>query len=111
MSLLNEILDAIKDEAFSSVKAEFKELLSKAKADGDAVVKKNTEKLERWLVMFARGELDKEEFDALVDAQRRAVREYLNTLEIQARARLEKITMGLLDFAIGRIAPILKLKM
>ena len=109
MSSLNEILDAIKDEAFNSVKAEFKELLNKAKADSSDFAKENAEKLEKWLVMLARGELDKGEFNALVDARKRTVRQYLNTLEIQARSRLEKVTMGLVDLAIDNIVPILKL--
>lgn len=107
MSSLNEILDAIKDEALNLTKTELKELLNKTKADSHDLVRKNAKKIESWLVMLAEGELDKEEFDALIDARKRIVREYLNTLEIQTRSRLEKITMGLIDLAIDKIVPVL----
>jgi hypothetical protein len=105
MPKLKEILDAIKDEALDSVKEELKDLIKHAKEDAHDFVKENAEKVESWLAMLAEGELDKPEFDALMRARKRIVKQHLNTLEIEARARLEKVTTGLVNLVIRKIAP------
>lgn len=107
MSSFDRILDAIKDEALDFAKDEFKVLLARAKADSNDLVKENAAKIVKWLKMIAEGDLDKDEFNALIDSQKRVVEQYLTTLEIQARARSEKITMGLINIAVGKIVPAL----
>jgi len=104
---LKEILDEIKDEALDAAREELKNLLSNAKDDAHEFVKDNAQKIEKWLVMLANKELGKSEFDALMRARRRILRQHLNTLEIEARTRLRKITTGLASLVTHKIVPAL----
>lgn len=81
------------------------ELLGNAKVDTEEIARRTAEKVARWMVLLAQGDLDKDEFDQLILAQERVVRQYLNTLEIEARARLEKTTIKLIEIAITKIIP------
>lgn len=102
---INEILDEIKDESLSLVKEEFKNNLIEAKMSTTNIVKKNAENIEKWLGLLAKGELDREEFEQLIASQKRKMEQYLNTLQIKGRARLEKITVGLMKIVLDKIAP------
>lgn len=104
---LGEILDEIKDEALDVAKEEFKNLLENAKNDAHEFVKENAEKIEKWIIMLANKELEKSEFDALVRARRRIIKQHLNTLEIEAQTRLKKITAGLVSLVTRKIVPAL----
>ena len=97
MSTLEEILKATGDEVLDLVKSQFKELLIEAKKGSPEVIKETAEKVERWLVMRARGDLDDDELEALLNARRRTVRQFLLTQEIATRAKLERISLGLID--------------
>ena len=108
MSSLNEILDGIKKEGFELVRTEFMGLLGQAKDDSEEMAKKTAKKIEKWLIMLATGDLDEEEFGQLVEARKRTVKQYLNTLEIEARVLLERITIGLIDMAVSKILPVLR---
>jgi hypothetical protein len=107
MSSLNEVLGNMKEEGFDLVREQFMGLLGQAKEDKDEIAKKTAEKMERWLVMLASEDLDREEFEALVEGRARTVRQHLNTLEIEARVRVEKVTIGLIKIAVDKIVPIL----
>jgi hypothetical protein len=102
---LKEILDEIKDEALDAAKTELKDLLASAKDDAHDFVKDNAKKIEKWLVMLANKELEKPEFDALMRARKRIVKQHLNTLEIEARTKLKKITTGLANLVVRKIVP------
>ena len=97
MSELDEILKSTGNEALDFVKTTFKELLIEAKKESKEVIKETGEKVERWVVMRAKGELDDDELEALLNARRRTVRQFLLNQEIASRAALEKVSMGLID--------------
>ncbi len=52
--------------------------------------------------MRAKGELDDDELESLLNARKRVVRQFLLTQEISSRARLEKISMGLIDIVANK---------
>ena len=103
MPSIDDILRSIGDEALDSVKNEFKDLLSQAKDEQEKFVKETAEKIEKWLKMRVEGELDNDELESLLNARKRAVRQNLNTLEIQSRARLEKIVFGVIDIVANKL--------
>ena len=107
MSSLKDILNNTSKELLSESKDEVLELLSKALSSNDDFVKKNAAKIERWIVMLAEDEIDREEFDGLVRAQKRKVDQYLNTVEINLRSEAEKITQGLIKIVVNQVVPIL----
>ncbi len=53
--------------------------------------------------MRMNGEFDDDELEALLNARKRVVRQNLNTLEIQSRARVEKIVFGIIDIVTNKL--------
>jgi len=107
MSVLNDLIDTAGDDAKELIKRNLLELLQQTKSEAELVVKETGEKIEKWLVLKVKGEIDSDEFEALLDARRRTVRQFLNTQEIIARARLEKITMGLIDLVTNKVLDVI----
>ncbi len=102
MSALEELLKDTGDEAKNIVKRNLLELIQGAKSESEAVVKETGQKIERWLVLKVKDELDSDELEALLNARRRTVRQFLNTQEIAVRSRLEKVTIGLIDLTLNK---------
>jgi hypothetical protein len=107
MSSLKEVLEGITTEGFELVRTQFMGLLSQAKDDSQQIARETGRKMERWLVLLAAGDLEEDEFMQLVEAHKRTVRQCLNTMEIEAKVRVEKITIGLIDIAVNKILPVL----
>ena len=63
--------------------------------------------VKQWIVLLSNGEIDKEEFDDLIAAQKLAAEQFVNTQEIGAQARTQRLTMQILDLTITKIAPAL----
>ncbi|GMR24941.1 MAG: hypothetical protein BMS9Abin39_0213 [Ignavibacteria bacterium] len=103
MSSIDEVLESIGDEVLESVKKEFTDLLSQAKDEQIDFVNETAEKIEKWLIMRVNGEFDDDELEALLNARKRVVRQNLNTLEIQSRARVEKIVFGIIDIVTNKL--------
>ena len=53
--------------------------------------------------MRVNGEFDDDELEALLNARKRVVRQNLNTIEIQSRARVEKIVFGIIDIVTNKL--------
>lgn len=101
MPTIDEILKGIGDASLNTVKAEFKDLLTQAKGEQLDFVKETALKMEQWLALRVKGELNDSELEALLRARKRAAQQDLNTLGIQARARVEKVVLGILDIALN----------
>ena len=52
--------------------------------------------------MRAKGEFDDDELESLLNTRKKVVRQFLLTQEIASRARLEKISMGLIDIVVNK---------
>jgi hypothetical protein len=102
MSDINQVLKETGDEALDLIKSSFKELLLESKKESNKVIKETGEKLEKWLIMRDDGELDDDELESLMNTRKRVVRQFLNTQDIAARARFEKLTMGLIDMVTNK---------
>lgn len=97
MSNLDELIKTSGDEAKELIKTNLLDLIQGAKSESETVAKETGEKIEKWLVLKVNGEIDSDELEALLNSRRRAVEQFLVTQEITARARLEKVTIGLID--------------
>ena len=102
MPSIDDILKETGEEALDLVKTNFKELLFQAKDESKTVIKETGEKIEKWLIMRAKGELDDDELESLLNTRKKVVRQFLLTQEIASRARLEKISMGLIDIVVNK---------
>jgi len=103
MSSIDEVFKSIGDEVLDSTKSELKDLLLQAQNEQEEFVVETANKIERWLLMRVAGELNDDELEALLNARKRVVRQNLNTLEIQTRARLEKIVFGIIDIVTNKL--------
>ncbi len=103
MSSIDKVLKSLGDEVLDSVKTEFIDLLSQAKDEQIDFVNETAEKIERWLIMRVNGDFDDDELEALLNARKRVVRQNLNTIEIQSRARVEKIVFGIIDIVTNKL--------
>lgn len=102
MSLLQDLIETSEDEAKDLIKTHLLELINDAKIETHSVAKETGDKIEKWLILRVKGDIDSDELEALLNARRRTVRQFLNSQEISARARLEKVTLGLIDLVLNK---------
>ena len=107
MSTLTDLINTSGDEAKEFIKINLIDLIQNAKSESETLVKETGEKIEQWLTLKVNNEIDNDELEALLNSRRRTIKQFLNTEEIRTKARIEKITIGLIDHvlnnAIGRI--------
>lgn len=103
MANIDDVLNSLKGDAVKLIKDQLKELLTSAKSDTDAIVKETGQKISDWLVLRAQGKLSDDELEALIYSRDQLLRQYKNTLEIQTRARVEKIAVGLINLVLDKI--------
>jgi hypothetical protein len=103
MASIDEVLNSVKDDASKLIKDQLKDLLTIARQDADSIVKETGKKIEDWLVMRAQGKLSDAELESLLYSRDQLLRQYKNTLEIQARARIEKIAVGLINLILDKV--------
>lgn len=107
MSTLKDLINTSGDEAKEFIKINLIDLIQNAKSESETLVKETGEKIEQWLTLKVNNEIDNDELEALLNSRRRTIKQFLNTEEIRTKARIEKITIGLIDHvlnnAIGRI--------
>lgn len=103
MPNLENILSEIKDESIATAKSELLDFYNQARSEQIGFAQETAEKAKKWLEMRVNGEINNEEFLALLDARKRVVQQNLNTLEIQSRARVEKILFGIINTITDKI--------
>src|SRR5205085_2686597 len=105
MAAIDDVLNGIKDDSVQAAKQQLQSLLQQAKADSSQFAQQNAADLELWLVQLSKGELDQNEFNALVAAQRSKAEQWVNTQAIAGQARARDLTLTVLDIAVQKIAP------
>lgn len=103
MATIDEVVGSIKGDALTLVKTQLKDLLVCAKDDTDAVIQETGRKIADWILLRAEGQLSDAELEALLYSRDQLLRQYKNTLEIQARARVEKIAVELVNLVLDKL--------
>jgi hypothetical protein len=106
MAAIDDVLNGIKDDSVQAAKDELQSLLQQAKSDSSQFAQENAADLEKWLVQLSKGELDQDEFNALIAAQRSKAEQWVNTQAIGGQARARDLTLKVLDIAVQKIAPV-----
>ena len=75
--------------------------LQSAKSAGVDMLKESATALEEALVSLAKGELSKDDFEYLVESQKRTVEQQLNTLQIQAQVQSKALLMDAMNIALS----------
>ncbi len=97
MSRIDELLKETGDKALDLIKASFKKKLLQAKQEPTDIIKETADKLEKWLIMRKKKEIDDDELVSLIKTRKRVLKQYLLTKEVSSRAKLEKLSIGLID--------------
>ncbi|MEY2507638.1 MAG: hypothetical protein QOG12_1904 [Verrucomicrobiota bacterium] len=106
MAKFDDVLDEIKDDSVQAAKTQLQSLLQQAKEDSSAFARKNAAALEEWIVELRNGDLDQDEFNELIEAQRAAAEQFVNTQAIAGKARARELTLTVLDIAVKKVAPV-----
>jgi hypothetical protein len=106
MAKFDDVLDEIKEDSVQAAKTQLQALLQEAKADSSAFARKNAAALEEWIVELRNGDLDQDEFNELIEAQRAAAEQFVNTQAIAGKARARELTLTVLDIAVKKVAPV-----
>jgi ElaB/YqjD/DUF883 family membrane-anchored ribosome-binding protein len=106
MATIDEAIDSIEAEAVRLVKDQLRNFLKAASDDTDEVIKETGSKIAEWLLQRAQGRLSDQEFEALLYSRDQYLRQYKNSLDIKARARLEEIAVGLINLVLDKVLSI-----
>lgn len=102
MTALSELIDATGSEAKQQLKTELLDLIQGAKSESADVIKETGEKIEKWLKMKLDGDIDADELKELLNNRKATVQQFLNTQEIITKARLEKMSTGLIELIVDK---------
>src|SRR5205823_12931767 len=80
--------------------------LQQDKAQSSAFAQKNAASLAESIVELHDGDLDQEESNERIEAQRAAAAKFVNTQAITGQARARELTLPVLDIAVKKIAPV-----
>jgi glutamyl-tRNA reductase len=103
MSNINEVVDSIKVGALEMAKGELKQLLTEARSSATDMVRDTGAKITEWLRQRAEGSLSDQELEALLYSRDQYLRQAKNTLEIKARADVERIATGLINLVLDKV--------
>lgn len=103
MATIDDVLNSIKGDALNLVKDQLKGLLTSARNDADSVIRETGQKIADWLIMRKKGTLNDEELEALLYSRDQLIRQYKNTVEIQTRARIEKVSVALINLVLDKL--------
>ena len=107
MAEFDDVLNEIKDSSVQAAKTQLQDLLQQAKGDSSAFARENAASLERWIVELRNGDLDQDEFNELIEAQRAAAEQFVNTQAIAGQARARDLTLNVIDIAVTKVVPVL----
>jgi hypothetical protein len=107
MGAFDDVLDGIKDSSVQAAKTQLQDLLQQAKGDSSAFARENAASLERWIVELSNGDLDEDEFNELIAAQRAAAEQFVNTQAIAGQVRARDLTLNVIDIAVTKVVPVL----
>lgn len=102
MTVLSELIDATGSEVKQQLKTELLDLIQGAKSESADMIKETGEKIEKWVKMKIDGDIDADELQELLSSRKATVQQFLNTQEITAKARMEKISVGLIDLIVDK---------
>ena len=83
--------------------AEVKELILSTRTETTQVIKETGELVEQCLYKLLNDEIDEEDFKDIMATRKRTVQQFLNSQQIEKRARLEKLSIALIDLVTDKL--------
>ena len=107
MSTLQDALNQITDPTVADAKTQFEQLINEGKAASEDFIKSSAEQLEQWTIDVSEGNMTKDEFDNLVNAQTIVAKDFVASQALAAQERAERLTIKTAEFAATKIIPLL----
>ena len=103
MSILSDLIETHGDQEIQNIKTNLLELIQGAKSETESIAKETGDDIEKWLVLKVKGEINADELESLLNSRKRVVQQFLNSKEIAARARVEEVTLGLINIVLDKV--------
>ena len=100
MSLWEDFIDNLRDDAGKLAKDEFKDLVKSAKGDANEFIRRQGEKLELYLTQLAEGKITKEQFEGYVCDIKDLTEMHALKMSVAAKVRAQRLVSGITDLII-----------
>ena len=98
-----KLFQDIVEDAGKLIKEEIREMLNAAKKDSEEYLRRQAEKIEKYLNQLAAGEIDKEQLKGYLMDIRALTEMFTLQLSTAARARAQRLTKGISDLIVDRL--------
>jgi hypothetical protein len=102
---LTNALNIILDAGIDGAKLQIQQLITEGKASAETFIRSTAQELEDWILALASGEISRDEFLALVDAQSIIAASYVTRQTLAAQQRAERLTVKTLEMAATKLLP------
>lgn len=96
-----DFVNNLKDGAAGLLKTELSGLITNAKADSEAFIRRQGEKLELYLNELANGQITKEQFEGYVSDIRDLTEMQALKMSVAAKASAQRLVEGITDLVIN----------
>lgn len=107
MSGVEKYLKEILGESKEFARKELCNLVKEAKSDSESFIRKQGERLEKYLKKLAEGKITKAEFKSLVKGLATLGKIRKLRISVEAKARAEKIAKGIEDLVLNKLLKII----
>jgi len=98
-----KLFDLLKSDEAKSLKAELLSLINSAKSDSEAILKRQGEKLELYLIQLAEGQITKEQFGGYVQDIHDLTEMHALKMVVESKARAQRFTNGIANLVLNRL--------
>ena len=104
-----ELFEQLKEGVISLAEGTVKQYASKAKSDGQKMLKDMKEKLQRWTTLLVEGQLTTEDFEWLVNSQKDLIQMAALKQAGLAAIRIDQFKASLLNMVVDTIFSFIKI--
>jgi hypothetical protein len=98
---INDILKSVEDQTKALAQQQFKQYTQQALGDVKSSLQDAKEDLKRWIEELARGEIDKDEFESLVQGQIDVAKMQALKQAGLAQVQIERFVNGVIDIVVN----------
>ncbi len=103
----SDFINGIKDEAGTLAKGELIGLIADAGKDKEEFIRKQSQKVQRYLEQLAAGEITKDQFVGYMEDIRDLTQMQALKLAVDAKARAQKLASGIEEMIINKLVALI----
>jgi len=98
-----KFINELKDEAGTLAKDELIDLIDSAKNDSEIFIKRQGEKIEKYLKQLANGQISKANFESYIIDIKNLIELHAYKLSVAAKARVQRLADGITDLILDKL--------